>query len=1290
MKEIATKDPNELLQTVLRDREVALARARNAEEELQRCQEALLRLKGQLRVVARARPPTEEASADGDEGQWLQILGPQQLKVTTKKQNRRMRMSTGGIRDAVSPDRRPPSSLGRHQAMQMDCVLGPEDSGDRLYQVLQPDVAAGLEGEAVCILAYGASRSGKTFTMDWVSDQVASELEIRAKAERSSGLARTEVALQVFALHGDQTEDLLLEAGTSVPSVAPPLPKLSLGGGAAAAAAAGVAVWKSCSPEDCSGQVAESLGKWLSQARARREQLAASVSRFHVITTFQMTCTDLSGDAQRVGRLSLVDLAASDRRLPSGTSSTSCEGPARHEQIPQPQAAKEARSALRALGALADCIQARESGCSHVPYKSSKLTHLLQEPLGGCQDRCRTVLLLTLDPSAKAQQEGLRTLQFGTRLLSSSVARARGTGPRRQLALALEADASSAEESADDDDLRACSEQLQSSVAKVEAQLKEYQLQLEAKEKEIQEVREDSKARESLKMLIGCVSTLPKKVDDMLDYQLAGSSLVSTAASMSSLLPAPPAAEATSSFRAGKRVVRAVSADQQPLAAGRVQVALLTSSSSTSAGLDAHRVRPVLRNGTTQGSCATARPGSPPPQQQQDRQPVSSAPGPCSPTAAGLSPGPRPVASAPGPRSPAGNRRLAPRAGGAQQSLSPSAGRRGFAGASQAPPGSAQRGRSRGEALSNVAQQRLTAREQRQAPAQAGSDRLRSARTRSPEAGRQATTGPKQQQPSLAAAAAAQSVQRRAAVPGAPSALALRAQQRRDHTGALRKAQAADDVQPQQAQARLRPRQGLQPLQQQQQIRPAGSQTAPRTAAAPTSAAASRLLAWGSSPGRRQHQQQQQRQRAMGLRLGLGPQRGLQEAGAASGLTKAAGSRALHKTPVPTLLLAAAAGHSAAAEGVTFRPRQAPLLGEQLCGDVTGMEVADAGLRSPSSCSSSSSSGSSSSSSSGLQQPTVPRGSVPRDLLPLKLDLSSVLRGGGGGGCGATTARRPSLGGGVPSTPRGRPPVVWYAAPRHDEEAPVAPASARGHAPASAAKAGSRRRQISREYIVEVLSPRTAMTLAEEGAQGPHARKAAPAPISTEPDCLGEAADSVQSPLLLLRPPLLLGTDRGEAGAGGGSRSLVQDVEQTAGCSSSGSSSVGSSSPKSNASMVSESSDEDQIRSRLLLGLREEAGRTEKQQQPGSSSCARPPPTQEEAEGQKQPQEEECRRLHEDLCARLSPTASSGNAFESQACTSEQAHHTAAKHSVPQLLLHTSLPTPSRSRRGSEKLNGTE
>jgi len=275
----------------------------------------------------------------------------------------------------------------------------------------------------------------------------------------------------------------------------------------------------------------------------------------------------------------------------------------------------------------------------------------------------------------------------------------------------------------------------------------------------------------------------------------------------------------------------------------------------------------------------------------------------------------------------------------------------------------------------------------------------------------------------------------------------------------------------------------------------------------------------------------------------------------------------------------------------------------------------------------------------------------------------------------------------VPSTPRGRPPVVWYAAPRHDVEAPVvAPASARrGHAPASAAKAGSRRRQISREYIVEVLSPRTAMTLAEEGAQGPLARKAAPTPISTEPGCLGEAAESVQSPLLLLRPPLLLGSDHGEAGAGEGSRSLVQDVEQNAGCSSSGSSSVGSCSPKSNASMVSESSDEDQIRSRLLLGLREEAGRTAKQP---NSSCTRPPPTkEEEAEGKNQSPEQECQRLHEDLCARLTPT---GVDFEAQACTSEQAHHGAAKHSVPPLLLHASLPTPSRSRRGSEKLNGTE
>ena len=53
----------------------------------------------------------------------------------------------------------------------------------------------------------------------------------------------------------------------------------------------------------------------------------------------------------------------------------------------------EAKSINQSLSALGNVIQAlTESGRSHVPYRDSRLTHLLKESLGG---NTKTVLIVT-------------------------------------------------------------------------------------------------------------------------------------------------------------------------------------------------------------------------------------------------------------------------------------------------------------------------------------------------------------------------------------------------------------------------------------------------------------------------------------------------------------------------------------------------------------------------------------------------------------------------------------------------------------------------------------------------------------------------------------------------------------------------------------------------------------------------------------------------------------------------------------------------------------------------------
>ncbi|KAH8966923.1 hypothetical protein BDL97_03G052000, partial [Sphagnum fallax] len=108
------------------------------------------------------------------------------------------------------------------------------------------------------------------------------------------------------------------------------------------------------------------------------------------------------GESQRVlvGKLFLVDLAGSERLKKSGS-----EG----------LRASEAMSVNLSLTCLGKCISARtDPNKTHVPFRDSKLTRLLQESLGG---NAKTALVINIAPCSEYMQESLSSLQFGSRAM---------------------------------------------------------------------------------------------------------------------------------------------------------------------------------------------------------------------------------------------------------------------------------------------------------------------------------------------------------------------------------------------------------------------------------------------------------------------------------------------------------------------------------------------------------------------------------------------------------------------------------------------------------------------------------------------------------------------------------------------------------------------------------------------------------------------------------------------------------------------------------------------------------
>ncbi|XP_060931248.1 kinesin-like protein KIF3B isoform X1 [Limanda limanda] len=124
-------------------------------------------------------------------------------------------------------------------------------------------------------------------------------------------------------------------------------------------------------------------------------------SRSHAIFVITVECSELGVDGEnhiRVGKLNLVDLAGSERQSKTG---------AKGERL------KEATKINLSLSALGNVISALVDGrSSHIPYRDSKLTRLLQDSLGG--NAC-TVMVANIGPASYNMEETLTTLRYSNR-----------------------------------------------------------------------------------------------------------------------------------------------------------------------------------------------------------------------------------------------------------------------------------------------------------------------------------------------------------------------------------------------------------------------------------------------------------------------------------------------------------------------------------------------------------------------------------------------------------------------------------------------------------------------------------------------------------------------------------------------------------------------------------------------------------------------------------------------------------------------------------------------------------
>ncbi|KAF8006783.1 hypothetical protein BT93_K0945 [Corymbia citriodora subsp. variegata] len=277
------------------------------------------------------------------------------------------------------------------KTFKFDRVYTPKDDQVDVFTDASPLVLSVLDGYNVCIFAYGQTGTGKTFTMEGTKQNRGVNYRTLEQLFRTANERRDtfvyNISVSVLEVYNEQIRDLL---ATSPPSKKLEIKQASEGfhnvpGIVEAKVESIKEVWNVLQ----TGSSARAVGS---------NNVNEHSSRSHCMLCIMVKSKNLiSGECTR-SKLWLVDLAGSER-----LAKTDAQG----ERL------KEAQNINKSLSALGDVISALANKSSHIPYRNSKLTHLLQDSLGGDS---KTLMFVQISPSDKDSGETLSSLNFATRV----------------------------------------------------------------------------------------------------------------------------------------------------------------------------------------------------------------------------------------------------------------------------------------------------------------------------------------------------------------------------------------------------------------------------------------------------------------------------------------------------------------------------------------------------------------------------------------------------------------------------------------------------------------------------------------------------------------------------------------------------------------------------------------------------------------------------------------------------------------------------------------------------------
>ncbi|CAL8470626.1 g10168 [Coccomyxa elongata] len=284
------------------------------------------------------------------------------------------------------------TAAGSTKAFEFDRVFGPESTQEQVFGEVSQLITSALDGYNVCIFAYGQTGAGKTYTMEGtrqdpgINYRTMKEL-FRCIQEEREGGSTYDITASIAEIYNEQVWDLLSEGGKKEVE----LVKATSGAGFNVPDLAQAAV---TSPE----QILDIMARGFEQRATGCHDINAHSSRSHCLLIVHAATTDQATGVRTVGKLTLCDLAGSERINKTGATGLTLT---------------EAQNINRSLLELGNVISALMQQSNHVPYRNSKLTMLLQDSLGG---NAKALMIANLAPSPAHATETLSSLAFASKV----------------------------------------------------------------------------------------------------------------------------------------------------------------------------------------------------------------------------------------------------------------------------------------------------------------------------------------------------------------------------------------------------------------------------------------------------------------------------------------------------------------------------------------------------------------------------------------------------------------------------------------------------------------------------------------------------------------------------------------------------------------------------------------------------------------------------------------------------------------------------------------------------------